>query len=86
MPYTTIALREDVAKRLRDCRESGESDSDAVNRLLDNPPAKTVGEWMASLAQLEGQNLFTEAGRETLKKNQRYPRNSRVSSKGDAAA
>jgi len=86
MPYTTIALREDVAKRLRDYRESGESDSDGVNRLLDNQPAKTVGEWMASLAQLEGRNLFTEAGREILKRDQRYPKNSRIGSKRDAAS
>ena len=82
MPYTTVTLRQDVAKRLRNSRASGESYSDVLNRLLDNQPAKTVGEWMESLAPLEGRNLFTDEGRERLKKSdQRHPRRSRVKSK-----
>jgi hypothetical protein len=84
MPYTTVTLRQDVAKRLRNSRGSGESYSDVLNRLLDNQPAKTVGEWMASIAPLEGQSLFTRAGRERLKYDQRNPRKSHARSKGDA--
>jgi predicted CopG family antitoxin len=81
MPYTTVTLRQDVAKRLRNNRGSGESYSDVLNRLLDNQPAKTVGEWMESLAPLEGRNLFTEDGRERLKNDQIHPRRSRVKRK-----
>ncbi len=86
MPYTTITLRQDVAKRLRSNRASGESYSDVLNRLLDNQPAKTVGEWMESLAPLEGHSLFTDEGRERLKKDQRNPRNSRARGKANAAS
>jgi predicted CopG family antitoxin len=68
MPYTTVTLRQDVAKRLRNNRGSGESYSDVLNRLLDNQPAKTVGEWM-------------ESGRERLKNDQIHPRRSRVKRK-----
>jgi predicted CopG family antitoxin len=84
MPYTTVTLRQDVAKRLRNSRGSGESYSDVLNRLLDNQPAKTVGEWMESLAPLEGRSLFTREGREKLKADQRNPRNSRARSRVDA--
>jgi predicted CopG family antitoxin len=84
MPYTTVTLRQDVARRLRNSRGSGESYSDVLNRLLDNQPAKTVGEWMESLAPLEGHSLFTKEGRARLKADQRYPRNSRARRKGDA--
>lgn len=84
MPYTTVTLRQDVAKRLRGSRGAGESYSDVLNRLLDNQPARTVGEWMASLAPLEGHSLFTEEGRGRLRADQREPRNSRARSRGDA--
>jgi hypothetical protein len=84
MPYTTVTLRQNVAKRLRDSRGPGESYSDVLNRLLDNQPAKTVGEWMESLAPLEGHRLFTREGRERLKADQRNPRNSHARKKGDA--
>jgi len=84
MPYTTVTLRHDVAKRRRNSRGPWESYSDVLNRLLDNQPAKTVGEWLESLAPLEGQGLFTKEGREKLKKDQRNPRNSHARSKGDA--
>jgi len=76
MPYTTVTLRQDVAKRLRSSRGSGESYSDVLTRLLDNQPAKTVGEWMESLAPLEGHNLFTVEGRERLRNDQIHPRRS----------
>ena len=81
MPYTTVTLRQDVAKRLRSNRGSDESYSDVLTRLLDNQPAKTVGEWMESLATLEGHNLFTEEGREKLRNDQRHPRKSRARSR-----
>jgi hypothetical protein len=84
MAYTTVTLRQDVAARLRNSREAGESYSDVLNRLLDNQPAKTVEEWMESLAPLEGHSLFTKAGRERLKADQRNPRNSRARSRHDA--
>jgi len=84
MAYTTVTLRQDIARRLRNSRGRGESYSDVLNRLLDNQPAKTVGEWMNSIAPLEGQSLFTKAGRKKLKYDQRNPRKSRARSKGDA--
>jgi predicted CopG family antitoxin len=84
MPYTTVTLRQDVAKRLRSSRGSGESYSDVLTRLLDNQPAKTVGEWMDSLAPLEGRSLFTKEGRERMKYDQRHPRSSHARSKRDA--
>jgi Putative antitoxin len=86
MPYTTVTLRQDVAKRLRNSRVPGESYSDVLNRLLDNQPAKTVGEWMDSLVPLEGQSLFTEEGRERLEKDQRKPRSSHARRKRDASS
>jgi hypothetical protein len=79
-----VTLRHYVAKRLRNSRVSGESYSDVLNRLLDNQPSKSVGEWMDSIAPLEGNRLFTMAGREGLKYDQRNPRKSRAGSKGDA--
>jgi predicted CopG family antitoxin len=84
MAYTTVTLREDVAKRLRDSRGSGESYSDVLNRLLDNQPARTVEEWMESLAPLEGHGLFKRDGRERLRADQRNPRNSHARKKGNA--
>jgi hypothetical protein len=84
MAYTTVTLRQDVAKRLRNSRASGESYSDVLNRLLDNQPASSVGEWMESLAPLEGHSLFTKAGRERLNEDQRKTRNSTARTKGNA--
>jgi predicted CopG family antitoxin len=86
MPYTTVTLRQEVAKRLRNSRIPGESYSDILTRLLDNQPAKTVGEWMDSLAPLEGQNLFTEEGREKLERDQRNPRSSHARNKRHASS
>ena len=57
MPYTTVPLRQDGARRLRESRGAGESYSDVLDRLLDNEPAKSVQEWMDSLAPLEGRKL-----------------------------
>jgi len=84
MPYTTVTLRQDVARRLRNSRGLGESYSDVLTRLVDNQPAKTFGELMESLAPLEGRSLFTKEGRERLRRDQRNPRDSRARSKGDA--
>jgi hypothetical protein len=71
MPYTTLTVRPEVAKRLRASRNSGESDSDILNRLLDSQPAKTVDNWLKSLAPLEGRGVFTPEGRTHLKRDQR---------------
>jgi hypothetical protein len=84
MSYTTVRLGHDVAKRLRDSRTDGESYSDVLNRLLDNEPAKTVREWMESLAPIDGHGLFTKEGRERLKRDQLEPRSSQSRCKGDA--
>ena|ERR1700722_16609939 len=76
MPHATLKVRQDVFERLRHCRVSGESFSDVVNRLLNNQPATTVGEWINSLAPLEGRALFNRRDRERLTKDQRNPRTS----------
>jgi hypothetical protein len=86
MPYTTLTVRHDVARRLRATRSKGESYSDVLNRLLDNQPARTVQEWMDSLAPLQGHALFTSEERARLIKDQRNPRNSHAGRKGNAAA
>jgi len=86
MPYTTLTVRQDVAKRLRAAKSAGESYSDALARLLDNQPAKTVGEWLQSLVPHEGQGLFSPEEREQLKRDQRNPRNSHARRKSHAAA
>lgn len=78
MPYTTLTVRQDVARRLRKNRVRGESYSDAITRLLDNQPAASVGEWLATLGALEGRDLFTPEARERLKRDQRGPRDSRA--------
>jgi predicted CopG family antitoxin len=86
MPYTTLTVRADIAKRLRASRGVGESYSDVLNRLLDEQPAKTVGEWMESLAPLEGRRLFSGEERANLRRDQRSPRDSAARRKGHAAA
>jgi hypothetical protein len=64
----------------------GESYSDLLNRLLDDQPAKTVGEWLESLAPLEGRGVFTPAERAQLLHDQAHPRDSRHRRKGNAAS
>jgi predicted CopG family antitoxin len=86
MPYTTITLRQDVAKRLRAAKSAGESYSDTLVRLLDNLPAKTVGEWLQSLRPHEGVGLFSPEERERLKMDQRTQRESHARRKSRAAA
>ena len=86
MAYTTLTVRQDVAKRLQSAKGAGESYSDILNRLLDNQPAKTVGEWLESLAPLEGRGVFAPDERQRLKRDQQYPRDWRVRRKGHAAA
>jgi len=76
MPYTTLSVRQDVALRLRAAKSAGESYSDMLVRLLDGQPAKTVGEWLDSLAPLEGRSLFSPEMRTRLKQDQLEPRNS----------
>jgi hypothetical protein len=74
MAFTTLSIRLDVAKKLKAAKAAGESYSDTLERLLENQPAKTAGEWLASLAPLEGRGLFTKAARAQLKKDQQRPR------------
>ena len=86
MPYTTLTVRRTVAKRLRSSRGLGESYSDVLTRLLDNQPARTVDEWLKSLAPLEGRSLFTPEERARLKRDQRNPRDSQTRRKAHAPA
>jgi predicted CopG family antitoxin len=86
MAYTTLTVRQDVAKRLRANKSVGESYSDMLARLLDNQPAKTVGEWLESLVPHEGRALFSSEDRERLKRDQRIPRESHARRKSHAAA
>ena len=86
MPYTTLTVRQEVAERLRSSRQAGESYSDVIVRLLDNQPAKTVGEWLDSLEPLEGRSLFSPEERARLKEDQRVSRASSARRKAHAAA
>jgi putative antitoxin of VapBC-like toxin-antitoxin system len=76
MPFTTLTVRHDVARRLKAFKAAGESYSDTLERLLDEQPAKTGGEWLDSLAPLEGRGIFSPEARERLKRDQRAPRSS----------
>jgi Putative antitoxin len=84
MAYTTLTIRDEVAKRLRAAKVKGESCSDTLNRLLDEQPALTVGEWLESLVPLEGRKIFSGKESDRLKKDQRNPRDSRARRKGQA--
>lgn len=86
MPYTTVTVRQEVARRLRNNRQSGESYSDVITRLLDNQPAKTVGDWLNSLDPLEGRSLFSPEERTRLTRDQQSPRASLSRRKVDASA
>jgi hypothetical protein len=86
MPYTTLTVRQAVAKRLRASRGTGESYSDVLTRLLDNQPAETVGEWLKSLAPLEGRSLFAPEERARMKRDQLNPRDSQTRRKAHASA
>jgi predicted CopG family antitoxin len=85
MPYTTLTVRHDVAKRLRSVKAAGESYSEVLDRLLDSQPAKCVEEWLESLAPIEGRGVFTPLQRERLKAEQRKHRDSAARRKGNAA-
>lgn len=85
MPYTTLTVRQDVARKLRAAKSKGESYSDVLNRLLDNQPAKCVEEWVQSLAPLEGRGVFKPEDRERLKADQRKTRDSQMRRKRNAA-
>jgi predicted CopG family antitoxin len=76
MAFTTISVRDDVARRLKEAKTTGESYSDMLERLLDNQPAETVGEWLASLKPLEGRGAFSAEERRRLKRDQQNPRRS----------
>ena len=74
MAFTTLTVRHDVALKLKAAKAAGESYSDTLERLLENQPAKTVDEWLASLAPLEGRGILSEEARRALKRAQRTPR------------
>lgn len=76
MGFTTLSIRLDVARKLKAAKASGESYSDTLERLLENQPAKTVGEWLESLAPLEGRGIFSARERDRLAADQRQPRRS----------
>ena len=85
MSYTTLTVKHEIAEKLKAAKGVGESYSDVLTRLLDNEPAKTVGEWLESLAPLAGRGVFTPEERQRLKRDQKYPRVSRSRRKGHAA-
>ena len=74
MAFTTVSIRWEVARRLKAAKAPGESYSDTLERLLDNQPAKTAGEWLTSLEPLVGHTLFSPESRERLREDQRRPR------------
>jgi predicted CopG family antitoxin len=76
MAFTTLSIRVEVARKLKAAKAAGESYSDTLERLLENQPAKTAGEWLASLEPLEGRALLTAEARNRLRLNQRTPRRS----------
>jgi hypothetical protein len=76
MAFTTLTVRVEVARKLKKAKVPGESYSDTLERLLENQPAKTVGEWLDSLTPLEGRGIFSPEARERLKLDQRFPRRS----------
>lgn len=73
MAFTTLTIRQNVARKLKGAKAAGESYSDTLERLLENQPAKTVEEWIESLAPLEGRGIFSDQARERLKRDQRWP-------------
>lgn len=85
MAYTTLTVRQDIAKRLKTAKTVGESYSDLLARLLDNQPAKCVEEWLETLAPLEGRGVYTQPERALLKADQRTPRDSTARRKRHAA-
>jgi predicted CopG family antitoxin len=74
MAFTTLSVRVDVVRKLKAAKAAGESYSDTLERLLEHQPAKNVGEWLASLAPVEGRGLFSEEERQRLRRDQREPR------------
>lgn len=76
MSFTTLSVRVEVAKKLKAARLSGESLGDTLERLLENQPAKTVGEWLKSLEPIEGRGLMTPEQRANLRADQKSPRRS----------
>jgi len=76
MAFTTLTVRHDVAQKLKAAKAAGESYSDTLERLLENQPAKSVGEWLASLAPLEGRGILSVEERARLKRDQDRPRRS----------
>lgn len=74
MAFTTVSIRDDVARKLKAAKVAGESYSDTLARLLENQPAKTVEEWLSSLEPIVGRGVLSPDARERLKKDQQTPR------------
>jgi predicted CopG family antitoxin len=74
MAFTTLTIREEVVRKLKAAKSAGESYSDTLERLLENQPAKTVDEWLKSLAPLEGRGVFSTDERSKLKRDQQSSR------------
>jgi hypothetical protein len=74
MAFTTLSIRLDVARKLKAIKGASESYSDTLERLLENQPAKSTQEWLASLAPLQGRGIFSAAARKQLKQDQKASR------------
>jgi predicted CopG family antitoxin len=83
MAFTTLSIRLDIARKLKAAKRAGESYSDVLERLLENEPAKTVGEWLESLAPIEQHGILSAPQRSKLRRDQavarRSPRRRRAS-------
>jgi predicted CopG family antitoxin len=76
MAFTTLSIRADLARKLKAAKQAGESYSDLLERLLENQPAKTADEWLASLSVIEGRGILTAAERARIRREQSAPRRS----------
>jgi predicted CopG family antitoxin len=74
MAFTTVSIRDDVARKLKAAKAAGESYSDTLARLLESQPAKTVEEWLSSLEPIIGRGVLSPEARERLKRDQQTPR------------
>jgi predicted CopG family antitoxin len=64
---TTITITKKVAKKLRAAKLAHETNSEMLERLLENEPSHNVKAWLASLESLEGRGVFTPDERRNLR-------------------
>jgi len=76
MRFSRISVTREVAERLRSARSKCESLGELIERLLDDAPARTVAEWLRSLAPLEGSGVYSPEERMRLWHDQLHPRDS----------